>query len=280
MNVPVILLNYNSFSDCLKCVSFLRKQVDVTIDIIIVDNCSRAEEISKLRTFCDREKCILIESKENRGYNAGNNIGLRYAASKGYKFALIANPDMEFPDPGYIAHLISVILMDNRIAICASDIITPEGYHQNPQRELSYWEELFWFITLFKNLRSKKWFTEDWQVSTYCERISGCCFLIKTDFLRSVNFFDEKVFLYSEEAILGKQVRYENLKIYYSNAVCAVHRHIKNEKGSPNKRMKILFESRIYYLRKYSGYKGLKLWLLLLSKQIQRLLYSFYYAKK
>lgn len=28
------------------------------------------------------------------------NIGLRYAANKGYEYALIANPDMEFPQRG------------------------------------------------------------------------------------------------------------------------------------------------------------------------------------
>lgn len=38
MRVPVILLNYNSASDCRKCVSFLKRQQGVELEIIIVDN--------------------------------------------------------------------------------------------------------------------------------------------------------------------------------------------------------------------------------------------------
>ena len=97
MKVPVILLNYNSSADCCKCVADLKRQEDVELEIIIVDNCSRKEDASAVEQLAAEQGCTFIAAKENRGYNAGNNIGLRYAANKGYKYALIANPDMEFP---------------------------------------------------------------------------------------------------------------------------------------------------------------------------------------
>ena len=83
MKVPVILLNYNSSADCCKCVADLKQQEGVELEIIIVDNCSRKEDASAVEQLAAEQGCIFIAAKENRGYNAGNNIGLRYAANKG-----------------------------------------------------------------------------------------------------------------------------------------------------------------------------------------------------
>ena len=83
MKVPVILLNYNSSADCTKCVSDLKRQEGVELEIIIVDNCSQKEDASAVEQLAAEQGCTFIAAKENRGYNAGNNIGLRYAANKG-----------------------------------------------------------------------------------------------------------------------------------------------------------------------------------------------------
>ena len=83
MKVPVILLNYNSSADCRKCVADLKQQEGVELEIIIVDNCSRKEDASAVEQLAAEQGCTFIAAKENRGYNAGNNIGLRYAANKG-----------------------------------------------------------------------------------------------------------------------------------------------------------------------------------------------------
>jgi GT2 family glycosyltransferase len=96
MTIPIIILNYNSSTDCSKCISFLKQQKEVEVEIVVVDNCSREDDVKTLRKLCSKQQCTLIENHENRGYNAGNNIGLRYAAQKGYKYALKPIV-MEFP---------------------------------------------------------------------------------------------------------------------------------------------------------------------------------------
>lgn len=273
MKVAVIILNYNSSLDCIKCVSFLKRQTGVELEIIIVDNCSHPNDVVQLRRLCKEQGCTLIENHENRGYNAGNNIGLRYAAGKGYKYALIANPDMEFPQEDYVEKLSTKMEQDHTIAICAGDIVNPDGRHINPQRNASYNEELFWFMEILRNSKSEKWYHCDCSQSIYCEKVSGCCLLLQVEFIKSIGFFDESVFLYCEESILAKQVELQNKHIFYMSDAKAIHQHIESEKGPSKPRMKTLFISHNYYLRKYSGYKGLKLKLLLFSKYLQHLLY-------
>ena len=88
MKIAIIILNYNSSPDCRKCIEFLKYQEGVELEIIVVDNCcSREGEQEAIRQLCQQQGCTFIQAKTNKGYNAGNNIGLRYATEKGYEYA-------------------------------------------------------------------------------------------------------------------------------------------------------------------------------------------------
>ncbi len=266
--IAVVVLNYNSSADCKKCISFLKKQKGVEQEIVVVDNCSQEDDREAVEQLCKGQGCTFISNHENRGYSAGNNIGLRYAAEKGYEYALIANPDMEFPQKDYLKKLIEIMMDDSNIAVCASDIVNTNGAHQNPMREMTYWEELLWPLTAFKNRKNDMWFIEDYTKSSYCEKISGCCFMIRISFLQKIDFLDEGTFLYSEEPILAKQVYNERMRTYYYAEAQAVHKHVKSEKGNVKKRMLMLFKSRDYYLSKYSGYHNFQLFVLKISRRL------------
>lgn len=255
MTLAIILLNYNTSSDCRKCVSFLKQQQGVEQEIIIVDNCSQADDCNKVKMLCQEEGCTFIPATENRGYNAGNNIGLRYAASKGYKYAMIANPDMEFPQTDYIQKLATEMDNDNEIVVCGSDIISPEGIHQNPMKRDGDWRGSFdWITGLLKRKPTDTYdFIDNYHENHYCYKVSGCCLMVRMDFVKSIGFFDERVFLYCEEAILSRQTELAGKRMYYLGTAQAVHRHIKSEKGDPAKRFRQLKRSRIQYIKKYSG---------------------------
>lgn len=270
MKIAVIILNYNSYEDCRKCTNFLENQIGVELEIIIIDNCS--SDYKRIKEFCETRGYIYIASNENRGYNAGNNIGLRYAAQKGYKYALIANPDMEFPQPDYILTLISTMERDDKIVVAGSDIIGPDNIHQNPLNFVSFWSEFLWPFDMVRNKLLKKSISSvmDHSTSKYCPMLSGCCFAIKIDFLKQQNFFDENVFLYCEEPILAYQVKKAGLKLYYVADCMAIHRHIKSTKGNPYKRTMILCDSRNYKNKYYSDYNPLQLAALYTSHKIRK----------
>jgi GT2 family glycosyltransferase len=255
IKVPVVILNYNTSLDCGNCISFLRNQINVAMEIIVVDNCSRDNDLVKLRTLCKEQDVKLIENKENRGYNAGNNVGLRYAASKGYKYALIANPDMEFPQCDYLAKLVEKMESDNEIVVCGSDILHYEGFHQNPVVEDKAWYHCFGWIYLVLTSKKHKYalYTGDYTQSCYCKKLSGCCLLLRVDFLVSIGFFDENVFLYCEEGILAKQVEMATKKCFYISEIQAFHNHIKKQKGKSDKAIKEWLHSSLYFEKKYNN---------------------------
>ena len=257
MKIAVIILNYNNSTDCSKCIGFLKQQQGIEQEIIVVDNCSREDDRNAVEALCKEQNCTFIANCENKGYNAGNNIGLRYAAEKGYEYALIANPDMEFPQKDYLAALLTKMQEDYKIVVCGSDIVGADGIHQSPMGKDGNWRGSFAWIKeiIGKKKKSDAYdFIDNYCESHYCHKVSGCCFMIRMSFLKSINFFDEKVFLYCEEAILSRQVEMNGKKMYYLATVQAVHRHVKSEKDDPVKRFKTWGKSRCYFIDKYSGY--------------------------
>lgn len=256
MKIAIIILNYNSYTDCRKCIGYLKQQQGVEQEIIVVDNCSREDDRKAVEQLCKEQGCTFIANNENKGYNAGNNVGLRYAAEKGYEFALIANPDMEFPQKDYLVTLLTEMQKDENIVVCGSDIITPESIHQSPMGKEGNWRGSFAWIKeiLGKKKQSDTYnFIDNYSESHYCHKVSGCCFMIRISFLKDINFFDEKVFLYCEEAILSRQVEAAGKRIYYLATAQAVHRHIKSEKSDPAKRFRTWGKSRCYFIDRYSN---------------------------
>ena len=257
MKIATIILNYNSCAYCRKCIGYLKLQQGVEQEIVVVDNCSHEDDRNAVETLCNEQNCTFIANNDNKGYNAGNNVGLRYAAEKGYEFALIANPDMEFPQTDYLATLLAKMQEDENIVVCGSDIVGADGIHQSPMGKDGNWRGSFgWVRDLFGN-KSKNndtyKFIDNYKENHYCHKVSGCCFMIRTSFLKEIDFFDEKVFLYCEEAILSRQVEMASKRMYYLATAQAVHRHVKNEKGDPVKRFKAWGKSRCYFIDRYSN---------------------------
>ena len=51
--------------------------------------------------------------------------------------------------------------------------------------------------------------------SQYVYRLYGCCMLVRNIYIKKVDFFDERTFLYCEEEILAEKFLKKNYKTYY-----------------------------------------------------------------
>jgi hypothetical protein len=180
---------------------------------------------------------------------------------------LIANPDMRIENPNYLAELSQQLFADGRNCIAASRILGLDGKDQNPLRESTFWEELLWprgyFKSIFKQISYLLPISSQEPLAVH--KVSGCCLMLRMDFLRATNYLDENVFLYCEEPILSARVKTVGGIIIYVPTVSAVHSHIKSEKGNAGKRMLLFIKSRKYYLKTYSCYTRWQLQLLFFS---------------
>lgn len=252
--IAAVILNYNSFNDCKECITDLKKQ-SLPITIIVVDNCSQEDDCNQLKTLCRQSECVFIEADANRGYNAGNNIGMRHAVELGCEYILISNPDMRYPDKEFVSKLIAKMQEDSDIVAIGGKILGLDGKPQSPMKRDGDWKESFgWLNGLLHPRRNKEErdYLDRPEESHYCSKLMGSCLAVKGSYVKSTDFFDEGVFLYCEEAILSRQIERDGKKMYYLKEAECIHAHKASEKGDPVKRFKSWKNSRNYFINKYS----------------------------
>ena len=273
--VTAVVLNYNSGNECEKCVKSLAEQDYDNLNILVIDNNSTKEDERNILAKIEKKYNVkIILNNVNGGFSAGNNIGLKQAVKDGAVWCLVINPDVVIDSRQYIKEMIKRITEYSLAVVAASKMILPSGERQNPYCEISYSGELLWFLDAIKLRygKSKGYLLPD--ETGYCPKVSGCCFFIKSEFLLEIGFLDENVFLYCEEPILASQVRQHGYRELYVSEIQAYHNHVPSQKGSTRKRMQNLLTSRIYYLKRYSGYRGIKLFMVLNSKRLQKLFWK------
>lgn len=304
INISVILLNYNSFEDLINCYSDLNKQINVRLTYIIIDNKSNNECIKEIkkwenntldgrvisgtldtltnRTYSNNIDTFIIYNRENNGYSAGNNLGIKLSEFLKIENIIIANPDMRFDNELYCYELYKTLLSSKDNAISSSRIIGLDNKDQSPIREITPLEEIFWFKNLLPYFKKKVNYIESFNPNSISNvnKIMGCCFIIKLDFLKIIGYFDETTFLYSEEAILSSQLRKYNKKISFNSNIYATHAHDTTKKDNSSKRMLIMIKSRKYYLKQYSNYNKTTLFFMSLSYSMLSLLHKIKYKLK
>jgi GT2 family glycosyltransferase len=281
--VATVVLNYNSDADVQELLPQLAMQVGIRQTIIVVDNASKHDCVERLLSWArtwrpdaavgDMETILraprsnepvgtsppplyLVLSPVNGGYSAGNNIGIQLADALGADAVLIANPDMRIDDAEYVAELARALFGCDRYRVAGSRILGLGGEDQNPLREPTFWEELFWPRWLFGRFFKPATYVLNAGITPReVPKVSGCCLMIKMNFLRQTEYLDENVFLYCEEPILSARVRSSGGATVYAPQISAIHAHRKSDKGDPVQRMTLLLKSRAYYLKNYSGYR-------------------------
>lgn len=87
----VVVLNWNNAAITLECIRPLLAAREPSLEVVVVDNGSSAEDRDALRA--GSEGAILLENAENLGFARGVNVGLRQCIDNGYASICILNND-------------------------------------------------------------------------------------------------------------------------------------------------------------------------------------------
>ncbi len=273
--VAAVILNYNTPQDTVNCARLLMQQKGIDLKIIVVDNASNDNSIEKIKKELS-QGITLIENKINKGYSAGNNLGLKRAIEEGCKYALVTNPDVEIKDENAVEKAVQVFKDDGSIAMLGPDVTDMDGVHRNPQREFYFLEDVFWPISqLLSRLNKKDRYVTDYKKSDYCHKVTGCCFVADLEKMKEIDFFDENVFLYSEEPIISARIYAAGYKVYYCKDIKAKHNHIVSKKADAKSRLAHYLNSREYYFENYKyKNKKIKKWMALKAIHLEQKYYS------
>lgn len=261
MKIAVILLNYMAYRETLREISLLKPVLEgYDAEIVVVDNAS-CDESGRVLRECATGKYTFIQAKENRGYAAGNNIGLRYAKEQGAKYAWVLNSDILFPDVNILKKMLRIFAMRQDVAAVSPDVYSPEGYLYNREAIRPTWVDMtFGMFRYRKKGRGIQKAKKGW---LYVYRMQGCCFLADLEKLENCGFLDENTFLYYEEPILAERLLRNGYRCVCCSRTRVIHNHSVSVVKSIGKSgyRKNYRKSYSYYIEEYRKFSLWQQWL-------------------
>jgi GT2 family glycosyltransferase len=172
---------------------------------------------------------------KNIGFASAHNLILDKINSK---FHLILNPDIEF-NINVIPTLISKLKTFDDVSFVTPKVVYPSNKPQFICRKHpTIFDLINRRVKIFSNQTSKNEYRDkDLSQSFYPDFIHGCFMLFKTNDFKKLKGFDERYFLYMEDADLCRKVDKLGKKKLYFPEVEIVHQH---QKGS-SKSIKLFF---------------------------------------
>lgn len=248
------IVAYKNYDQIINAVNSINKFTKkYSKEIIIVDNTEQAcikdysDQINNLENLNDVQ---LIQNKNNFGFGKANNIALQHAIGQ---FFVICNPDILLIEDSF-SKIIPYLKKNSQIGAVIPRLI--DQHHKiEPvyRRELTPIDVIIRYIHpfgLFSNRRAYHTMQDmDYSKPFQVPFGQGSFIVIKTSLMRKLNGFDERYFMYVEDADLCKRINQVSQLEYYPYT-SVIHLW---EKGS-HKNLKLLkwhMQAMIKYFNKW-----------------------------
>ncbi len=245
LDLGIVIVNYNVrdlLRDCLASVYDSRG--DVSFEVCVVDNGSEdgsadmvAEEFPQVR----------IVRTENRGYAAGNNLGLRQfgfgdggemagrveARGTGFAqpaYALLLNPDTVLP-PSALADMLAFMEERDQAGVAGPRLVREDGSLDRacrrsfPTPEVALYR-MSGLSHLFPHSERFGRYNLTYlppEVTTEVDSVVGAFMLIRREALNQVGLLDEQFFMYAEDLDLCYRIKQQGWQVWYNAAVTVLH---------------------------------------------------------
>ncbi|MDO4466893.1 MAG: glycosyltransferase family 2 protein [Bacillota bacterium] len=227
-NVTLSIVSYNNFEDVKKAVESIEKFTDPSLKkkIYIIDN---ADEQALYQTL-EYEDVEYIHTGKNIGFGSGHNLVLPKLKSQ---IHIIVNPDIIFVEDS-LSKLFA-FMQDKSIGMCIPKLVDNQGNSLDVYRREVTILDMFirMFLRGFFKKRQAYHSLDDKDYSTVFEVpfAQGSFLVVQTELLKQLGGFDERYFMYMEDADLCKRVNQVSKLVYYPETLI-IH---KWEKGSHKK---------------------------------------------
>lgn len=255
VNVDVVVVAYRSTAHLRACVEPLCGQPDTTV--IVVDNACPERSVETLVGL----PVQVVDMGYNAGFAVGCNAGARAGSSEAILFL---NPDARITPAG-VRTLLKVLESDPSCGAVGPRILEANGETQPSMRRgptlLAAFGEAFF---VHHALRSSSWPTEIVRhgydrVRTDPTWLTGTAICVRRAAFEVIGGFDERFFMYSEDADLGTRLRRAGFLLRYEPA--AVATHVGGASTTMAEQAPLRAQARVAYARlhergpRYLGYR-------------------------
>lgn len=190
--VLIVLLNWKSVDDTVRAVESVCGLDYPNSRVMIVDNASGDDSISRLRG-CLGERVELLESPINTGYTGGCNLGMKRALELDAKYVWLLNNDA-IVDHQTLSSIVALAETDDMIGL-----VTPRIAALGEDR-LTYAGGVLSLKDRLYNETSDPVVAAEWSLRyPNCGLVIGTAMLVRTDLIRKIGMLDTGFFAYFED---------------------------------------------------------------------------------
>lgn len=276
--LAIVIINWNSYDLTRDTLLSLQKTSFTNYDIILVDNHSTDGSLEKLQS--EFSFPIFIQLDENKGFTGGNNAGMQYAVDHQYEYTLLLNNDVEV-EPDFLEPLIATLDHNPKTGAVQPLIY----FHHNRSLLWNAGATYNTWLGMIGTIGYNK--KDEGQAQIHKPRntdwITGCAFMVRTELLKQIGFFPQKLFIYYEDFDLSLRIKNAGYDLAYIPKSKIYHiagmAHKTKEKakeGYVSPKVHYLnSRNRIWILKKHTS--GIKILSVIIAQLIYFSAISFYF---
>ncbi len=224
------IVTYNNMSTidtALKTLFEFTKDID--FKLYVVDNNSTDGTVEHIKSNYPQVEVIALD--QNLGFGAGHNVAIKQIESD---YHTIINPDIVLIENS-IKKMVEYLEENKDIGLLSPKICFPNGKEQILGKKVPHFKYI-----LASRLRGdepgkllKEYAMLDCDLSkpTDIENATGCFMMFRTSALKKVGGFDERYFMYFEDADITREVKKFARVVYYPGTVVS---HVWNRDSKHN----------------------------------------------
>lgn len=257
--LSIVIVSYNASADLDRCLTSLDAASIARSEVVVVDNASTDDS----RNIVARHPNVrLIALDANRGFSAGNNVGIRATSGE---LILLLNSDTVVP-PGAIETLMAALDAHPDVAIAGPRLVDGSG-----RAEWSF-GDMLGPIVEWRRQRVMRALAagqeqarrEIEQLTTREQRpdwVTGACLLVRRCDAEAVGLLDERFSMYTEDVDFCASVRARGREVLFTPRCEVVHLRGRSGVAAPAATRAAYERSHVAFYRKHRPALAPLIWL-------------------
>jgi GT2 family glycosyltransferase len=242
----IIILNWNGKTDTLECLESVSKINYKNFGVTVVDNGSDDGSVDTIRK--NFSQITLIKNRENLGFAAGNNVGIRYALNNGADFVFLLNNDTVV-EPNILSELVIAYKSLQNPGFLGCKI-----YFYDQPNKIQYVGGIIEEVPELRGYHPMEGILDDGSFTTIkeTEYVTGCAMFASCEVWEKTSGFDENFFMYWEDSDSSLRAAKLGYKNYVVPKAIVYHKVGSSTGGGSNPLTKFYSSrNRIYFAGKH-----------------------------